>query len=220
RELEYFEKAFHNPKSPLCVILGGAKVSTKLNALINLSDKADKIIVGGAMANTFLAAQGTQMGKSLVERDLFGKVLELMAKLVRRGCHLYLPVDFMAGPSLNAKGVARAVTAQEFPADLMALDVGPATNLLYKEALTNSETILWNGPMGAFENEDFAQGTTSMIEAVASAHGLTVVGGGDTDAANHQMELGHKFDFISTGGGAFLCLLEGQKLPGIVALES
>lgn len=220
KEIEYYEKALINPKRPLCVILGGAKVSSKLAALINISSKADKIVIGGAMANTFLAAQGFQMGRSLFETDLFSKAIELLGSLARRGCKVYLPVDFVVGPSPQAKGLGRAVPAQEIPADMAALDIGPATSLLYSEAITNAETILWNGPMGAFENEDYAKGTTDMIEAVAAAHGLTVVGGGDTDAAIHQMELEHKFDFISTGGGAFLELLEGRGLPGFLALES
>lgn len=219
KELEFTSKALDNPKRPLCVILGGAKVSSKLTALINIADKADKIIIGGAMANTFLAAQGAQMGRSLFEPELFGKVIELIGRLARRDCKLYLPVDFVVGPSLNSKGLGRAVTAQEIPADSMALDIGPATSLLYKEALQTAETIIWNGPMGAFENEDFAEGTTSMCEHLANAHGLTLVGGGDTDAAIHKMELNHKFDYISTGGGAFLTLLEGKTLPAIKSLS-
>ena len=217
-EITYYEKALLKPKRPLCVVLGGSKVSTKLQALINIADKADKIIVGGAMANTFLAAQGIQVGRSLYEPDLFPKILELLGSLARRDCKLYLPVDVMVGPSPTAKGLARAVPAQEIPADQMALDIGPASSLLFKEALHTAETIIWNGPMGAFENEDYSKGTTDMIESLASAHGLTVVGGGDTDAAIHQMELAHKFGYISTGGGAFLSLLEGKSLPGILAL--
>ena len=219
KELEYFKKALQEPVRPLCVVLGGAKVSSKLNALMNIADKADKIIIGGAMANTFLAAQGFQMARSLVERELFPKVIELIAILARRNCQLYLPVDFVVGPSPKAQGLGRAVPAQEIPADSMALDIGPATSLLYKEALQTAETIIWNGPMGAFENEEFANGTTDLIEHLSSAHGMTVVGGGDTDAAIHQMELGHKFDYISTGGGAFLALLEGKTLPALAALQ-
>lgn len=219
KELEFYEKALVNPKKPLCVVLGGAKVSTKLEALINMAHKADKLIIGGAMANTFLAAQGMQMGRSLYEPDLFPKALELLGTLARRDCKVYLPVDLMVGPGLNKTGLARAVPAQEIPADSMALDIGPATSLLFKEALNNAETIVWNGPMGAFENEDYSKGTTDLIESIASAHALTVVGGGDTDAAIHQMQLSHKFTFISTGGGAFLSLLEGKSLPGILALE-
>jgi phosphoglycerate kinase len=218
-EMEHYERALVKPKAPLCVVLGGSKVSTKLNLLLNIAQKADKVIIGGAMANTFLAAQGIQMGRSLVEKDLYSKVIELLGTLARRDCKLYLPVDFMVGPGPSVKGLARAVPALEVPPDTMALDIGPATSLLYREALHSAETIVWNGPMGAFENEDYAKGTTDMIESLASAHGFTVVGGGDTDAAIHQMELAHKFDYISTGGGAFLALLEGKGLPGFAALE-
>lgn len=218
-EMESYERALVRPKTPVCVVLGGTKVSTKLNLLHNIASKADKIIIGGAMANTFLAAQGIQMGRSLVEKDLYSKVIEILGILARRDCKLYLPVDFMVGPGPSAKGLARAVPALEVPPDMMALDIGPASSLLFREAIQNAETIVWNGPMGAFENEDYAKGTTDMIESLASAHGFTVVGGGDTDAAIHQMELAHKFDYISTGGGAFLALLEGKGLPGFAALE-
>jgi len=219
KELDFYERALVKPSKPLCVILGGAKVSSKLGALMNLADKADSLIIGGAMANTFLAAQGVQMGRSKYEPDLFPKVLGLLGNLARRGCKVYLPVDFIVAPALNSKGLGRAVTAQEMPADVMALDIGPATSLLFREALQSANTIIWNGPMGAFEQEDFSKGTTDMIESIASAHGLKVVGGGDTDAAIHEMQLEHKFDYVSSGGGAFLALLEGQGLPGVRALE-
>lgn len=220
KELTYYAQALEKPKTPLCVVIGGAKVSSKLTALVNLASKADTLIIGGAMANTFLAAQGFQMGRSLYEPDLAPKALELLGTLARRGCHVYLPVDVVVAPSLSSKGLGRPVPIQEIPADTMALDIGPATSILYKEALTSAETIVWNGPMGAYENEEFAQGTHSMCESIANAHGLSVVGGGDTDAAIHHMQLGHKFNFISTAGGAFLALLEGKSLPGIRALEN
>ncbi len=219
RELEFFEKALEKPERPLCVVLGGAKVSSKLGALVNVSDKADKIVIGGAMANTFLAAQGLQMGRSLYEKELMPQALEIVGKLARKQCHLHLPVDLVVAPSLKSKGLSRAVPAEEVPADMMALDIGPATRILFSEVVQNAGTIVWNGPMGAFEEEEFADGTESMTEALASAHGLTLVGGGDTDAAIHKMELEHKFDYISTGGGAFLELLEGKELPGIAVLK-
>lgn len=219
KEIDYYAQALENPKKPLCVVIGGSKVSSKLTALVNLASKADKLIIGGAMANTFLAAQGLQMGRSLYEPDLAGKALELLGTLARRDCKVYLPVDVVVAPALNTKGLGRAVPVQEIPADTMALDIGPATSLLYKEALHTAETIVWNGPMGAYENEDFARGTHDMCESIANAHGLTVVGGGDTDAAIHHMQLAHKFSFISTAGGAFLAMLEGNSLPGIKALE-
>ena len=220
KEVDYYHQALENPKKPLCVVIGGSKVSSKLTALVNLASKADKLIIGGAMANTFLAAQGMQVGRSLFEPDLAGKALELLGGLARRDCKVYLPVDVVVAPSLSSKGLGRAVPVQEIPADTMALDIGPATSLLYREALHSAETIVWNGPMGAFDNDEFAKGTHEMCESIANSHGLTVVGGGDTDAAIHQMQLGHKFSFISTAGGAFLALLEGNSLPGIKALES
>jgi phosphoglycerate kinase len=218
-ELKNFSRALHSPKRPLCVVLGGAKISSKLPALLHLADKIDKLIVGGAMANTFLAAQGLQMGRSLYEPDLTPRVLELLGRLARRACHVYLPVDLVCAPSVNSVGLSRAVPSAEVPPELMALDIGPATSILYREALENVETVLWNGPMGAFEKEEFSQGTTKIIEALAASHAFTLVGGGDTDAAIHQMELAHKFDYISTGGGAFLRLLEGVELPAIRALN-
>jgi phosphoglycerate kinase len=220
KEIDYYNQALENPRKPLCVVIGGSKVSSKLTALINLASKADKLIIGGAMANTFLAAQGLQVGRSLFEPDLAPKALELLGTLARRECKVYLPVDVIVAPALTSKGLGRAVPVQEIPPDTMALDIGPATSLLYREALHTAETIVWNGPMGAYENEEFAKGTYDMCESVANAHGLTVVGGGDTDAAIHHMQLAHKFSFISTAGGAFLALLEGNSLPGIKALES
>ena len=220
KELSSYEHAMNNPKRPLAVVLGGAKVSGKLPIILNILDKADKIFIGGAMANTFLAAQGVQMGRSLLEPQYYQKVLEIMGAIARRGSKLYTPVDFIVAPSLTSKGLGRAVTSQEVPADTMALDIGPATSLLFKEALTDCETIIWNGPMGAFEQEDFAKGTTDLIETLAAAHGTTLIGGGDTDAAVHQMELAHKFDYISTGGGAFLELLEGKTLASLAAMAA
>ena len=219
KEIDYYKQALEKPRKPLCVVIGGSKVSSKLTALVNLASKADTLIIGGAMANTFLAAQGLQVGRSLFESDLAGKALELLGTLARRGCRVYLPVDVIVAPSLNSKGLGRAVPVQEIPADTMALDIGPATSLLYREALHSAETIVWNGPMGAYENEDFAKGTHDMCESIANSNGMTVVGGGDTDAAIHHMQLAHKFSFISTAGGAFLALLEGNSLPGIKALE-
>lgn len=218
RELDFYGRALEKPARPLVVVLGGAKLSTKLAILQNIAKKADKIIIGGAMANTFLAAQGVQVGKSLVERELFPQVIGLLATLARRDCKLYLPVDFVVANSISAQGAGRVVTSQEIPADCMALDIGPATSMLYRVALNNAGTVVWNGPMGVVENEQFARGTHDMIESIASSLGTKIVGGGDTDAAIHQMELGHKFDFISTGGGAFLALLEGNGLPATAAL--
>ncbi|RME59659.1 MAG: phosphoglycerate kinase [Candidatus Dadabacteria bacterium] len=219
KELEYYEKSLIKPKRPLCVILGGKKVSTKLQALLSLSDKADKIIIGGAMANTFLAAQGLQMGTSFYEPQLIPTVLDLIGKIARREKKLYLPVDLIVAPSIKSKGLGRAVPTLEVPADTAAFDIGPATAILYKEAVQNAETIVWNGPMGVFEAEDFAKGTLELTEALAASHALVTAGGGDTVSAINKMKLAHKFDYISTGGGAFLHLLEGKTLPAIEALK-
>ena len=219
KELSFFSQAFESPQKPLTIVIGGAKVSSKLKALNNIADKADKIIIGGAMANTFLAAQGLQMGRSLVERELFSAVQQLMVKLTQRDCPLYLPVDFVVGAGLNSKRNSKPAPLFEVPPQLMALDIGPATSTLYREVLDNAGTIVWNGPMGAFENEDYAEGTHAITEAIASSTALTLIGGGDTDAAIHQMELGHKFDYISTGGGAFLSLLEGSDLAALEPLK-
>jgi phosphoglycerate kinase len=217
RELNVYHRSLEQPKRPLCVVVGGAKVSTKLRMLERLSVTADKIIIGGAMANTFLAAQGLQMGRSLYEPELIPNALAILANLSRRDAKVYLPVDLVAASSIKDSEGARPVPAQEFPADLMALDIGPATVSLFKLAVLNCATVVWNGPMGAFEVEAFSHGTFGMVEGIAASHGFKVAGGGETDAAIHQMELGHKFDFLSSGGGAFLKLLEGS---GLVALDA
>lgn len=219
KELDYFNKALVSPAKPLCVILGGAKVSSKFPALLNLASKADKIIIGGAMANTFLAAQGLQMGRSLIEPDLFGKVIELMAELTRNECKLYLPVDFRVNESFDSKAQPKVVTSQDIPPNTMALDIGPASSKLFNAALSDVATIVWNGPMGAFENELYSNGTDKMATSIGSTTAMKIAGGGDTVAAISQMELNHKFDYISTGGGAFLELMEGKVLPGIEALN-
>ncbi len=218
RELSVYHRSLENPKRPLCVVVGGAKVSTKLKMLERLSNIADKIIIGGAMANTFLAAQGLQMGRSLYEPELIPHALGILANLSRRDAKVYLPVDLVAATSIKDGEGARPVPVQEFPADLMALDIGPATTSLYKLAVLSCGTLVWNGPMGVFEHETFSHGTFGLVEGIAASHGFKVAGGGETDAAIHQMELGHKFDFISSGGGAFLKLLEGDGLVAIKAL--
>ena len=218
RELGIYEQSIENPKRPLCVVVGGAKVSSKLKVLERIASKADKMVIGGAMANTFLAAQGLQMGRSLYEPELIPQALGILASLARREARVYLPVDVIAATSLKDGDGARAVPVQELPADLMALDIGPATTILFKQAVLNCATLVWNGPMGAFEHEPFSHGTFGLIEGIAQSHGFKVAGGGETDAAIHQMELGHKFDFISSGGGAFLKLLEGEGLVAAKAL--
>ena len=218
KEIEYFEKALVSPKRPLCVALGGAKISSKLPVLQNLSGKADAIIIGGAMANTFLAQAGADVGTSLYEPEMFGEVAALLKTLEDNSCKLHLPVDFKVAKEFSATAADATVAANAIPADMMALDIGSESAKNFTDVIMGMSTIVWNGPMGAFENPAFAEGTLALTQAIAESSALSVVGGGDTVAAVEQMNLAEHFDFLSTGGGAFLELMEGKELPGIVAL--
>ena len=218
-EIEYFERAMKEPSRPLIAIIGGAKISSKLGALQNLMGRVDKVIIGGAMANTFLKVQYGEVGRSLVEDEQLGAAESVMKQARERNIKLYLPVDCIVAAELDESSKPATVTAQEIPADLMALDIGPATTILYKEALQNAGTVIWNGPMGAFEIEPFSTGTYALVEAVADSGALSIIGGGDTDLAVHRAGAVEKMSYISTGGGAFLELLEGKSLPGIAALD-
>lgn len=219
KEISCLQRVVINPKRPLACVVGGFDATKKMDALTRIAQHADTVILGGAVANTFLAAQGIQMGRSLYQPELFPRVFEILGTLARRDAKVYLPVDFRVGPSPTAKRLARAVPSLEVPADLMALDIGPASSILFKEALQSAETIVWNGLMGALENEDYSHGTTEMIEHLASAHGLTVAGGENTYAAIRAMELRHKFDCVVPGDAAIVQLLEGKELPGLKALK-
>lgn len=218
-EMNYFDKAMKNPIRPLVAILGGAKVSGKIEVLENLVDKVDKIIIGGGMAFTFLKALGYNVGKSLVEEQLIETALKTYEKARAKGIKFYLPVDCVVADQFNASAETKVTTIQEIPEGWMALDIGPATVTLFTEALQNAKTIVWNGPMGVFEMDAFSRGTFAMVTAVANSYALTIVGGGDTDVAVHRAGEYAKISYISTGGGAFLELLEGKKLPGIKVLE-
>lgn len=218
-ELTYFEKALKTPDRPLVAILGGSKVSTKLGAIQNILPKVNKIIIGGAMANTFWAAQGVSMGSSLVEPDLFETANYLLSEAKRLGVKFYLPVDAVIAQELKADVATKVVTVQDVPDGWMALDIGPATIKLFCEALEDAKTIVWNGPVGAFEIPAFSEGTMALAHAVGASKALTIVGGGDTDAAVAQAGEVGNISYISTGGGAFLELLEGKELPGIRALR-
>ena len=219
-EVNFINKALTAPQRPFAAIVGGAKISGKLEVLENLVEKVDKLIVGGGMAFTFVKALGQNIGKSLVEDDLLGKAREIMEKAKARGVKLYLPVDCVCAPDLKASEGIVDKTIQEIPDDLMALDIGPASSTLFTEALSDCATIVWNGPMGVFEQKPFASGTMAIARKVASSKGLTIVGGGDTDAALHESRLADKVSFVSTAGGAFLEMLGGLELPGVKALES
>jgi len=222
REIDYFEKAVNAPSRPLVAIVGGAKVSDKIKIIENLVKKVDKIIIGGAMAFPFLAVHGYGVGKATVDENVAMKVLMINKLAKERGVKIYLPVDFVIADKFSGKADGKTetklVTFQEVPDDWYALDIGPASTKLFTEAMQNAKTIIWNGPMGAFEIDAFSRGTYSMVESVVAAYALTIVGGGDTDLAFHRMGESYKVSFISTGGGAFLELLEGKELPGIAAL--
>ena len=219
REVEYINKALKDPKRPYAAVIGGAKVSGKLEVLENLIEKVDKVIIGGGMAFTFIKALGQNIGKSLVEDDLVDTARAVMEKARSRGVKLYLPVDCVCAPDPKSGRDAVTVTIQEIPAGLMGLDIGPASAALFSEALDDCSMIVWNGPMGVFEQEPFSQGTMDITRKIANSKALTIVGGGDTDAALHKSSLAEKVDFVSTAGGAFLEMLGGAELPGVKSLE-
>jgi phosphoglycerate kinase len=218
RELEVLEKLRSEPARPYLAILGGAKVSDKIGVMEALLSKVDALLVGGAMANTFLAAQGHDVGKSLYERDKLALARSLMATADKAGVDLLLPVDVRVGDSVEAS-VATDVAVDSIPADALALDIGPKTEALFRERLRRALSVFWNGPMGLFENPAFAGGTLAVARAAADCPGFSVVGGGDSVAAVKQADLGARFDHVSTGGGASLEYLEGRPLPGVEALE-
>jgi phosphoglycerate kinase len=218
-EIAYFEKALVSPARPLIAVFGGAKISGKIEAINNVLGKVDKILIGGAMANTFFAALGYGVGKSLCEMEMVETARQVLSGAASRKVRLYLPVDVVVADRLDAASATRTVPAQEIPEGMMALDVGPASSLLFREALQDAKTIVWNGPMGAFETAPFAAGTLSIMRALAESDATTIVGGGDTDTALHKAGLFSRMSYVSTGGGAFLELLEGKRLPGIAALE-
>ncbi len=219
KEVDYINKALLAPERPFAAILGGAKVSDKLELVENLIDKVDKIVIGGGMAFTFVKALGQGTGKSLVEEDLLDTARKIMEKAKKKGIKLYLPVDCVCSSDPKGGQPSRVTTIQEIPEDLMGLDIGPASSALFNEALADCRTIVWNGPMGVFEVEAFASGTLSVAKSVAASSGLTIVGGGDTDSALHKTGLSKKVGFISTAGGAFLEMLGGRVLPGVAVLE-
>jgi phosphoglycerate kinase len=219
KEMDYFHRSVADPRRPLVAIIGGAKVSSKLGALRNLMDRVDKMIIGGAMANTFIKAMGHHVGKSLVEDDLLDTATSLIDKARAQNVKLYLPVDCIVADRYAADAETKQTTIQEVPAEWMILDIGPATTTLFNEALESAKTIIWNGPMGVFEMDAFSRGTMAMVSHVAASHALTIVGGGDTDVAVHKAGESNNISYMSTGGGAFLMLMEGKDLPGVTALN-
>ena len=218
-EVHYFHRSMEDPARPLVAIIGGAKVSSKLIALKNLLHHVDKMIIGGAMANTFLKGMGYEVGKSLADDNLLESAKEIMAEALQKNVKFYLPVDCVVADKLDKQAETKITPVQEVPREWLITDIGPATVTLFGEALQNAKTIVWNGPMGAFEYDAFSRGTMAMVQKVADSYALTIVGGGDTDVALHKAGDFQKFSYVSTGGGAFIELLEGKKLPGITALE-
>jgi phosphoglycerate kinase len=219
KEIEYLRKALESPERPLVLIIGGSKVSGKLEVIENLLNKVDKMLVGGGMAYTFLKACGYEVGKSLVEDELLPTAKRIMEEADEKGVKFYLPVDSNNADEFSETAHTKLTTYKEIPKDMMGLDIGPATVELFKEALEDAKTILWNGPMGVFEMEKFRYGTMAVGKLVANKKdALRIVGGGDSVAAIEMLGLEHQVDHVSTGGGAFLQFLAGKELPAIVAL--
>ena len=221
-ELEALDKALGNPKRPVCAIVGGAKVSTKLELLGHLVGKVDKLIIGGGMANTFMHAQGINVGKSLCEKDLASMALDILEKAKAAKCKVLLPVDVMVAGEFKANAAHLVVDASACPDDQMILDIGPKSIALYRQELADCATVVWNGPLGAFEIKPFDTGTVALALEVARLTGtgklLSVAGGGDTVAALAAAGVEEKFSYVSTAGGAFLEWMEGKTLPGVAAL--
>ncbi|MDY5584205.1 MAG: phosphoglycerate kinase [Arcanobacterium sp.] len=220
KEIDSLSKATANPERPYTVVLGGSKVSDKLGVIDNLLEKADRLLIGGGMAYTFLKAQGYEVGKSLLEVDQIETAQAYLAKAAEKGVELILPVDNVTAPEFKADAPASVYGLEEMPADEMGLDIGPASAEKYAAAIADSQTIVWTGPMGVFEFEAFSTGTRAVAQAMQDAAGFTIVGGGDSAAAVRTLGYDEaKFNHISTGGGASLEYLEGKILPGIAVLE-
>ena len=218
KEIKFFYHIIEEPKRPFVSVVGGSKVSGKLQALYNLVPKVDKIIIGGGMAFTFLKALGYEVGNSLVEDELIPEAIKIMEEARELGVKFYLPVDVVAAEEFDAESFAKATTVQEIPKGWMGLDIGPATATLFSQALEDAHTILWNGPMGVYEMDKFAKGSFKISHAVANSYATTVVGGGDTADLVKRTGDEDEMTFISTGGGASLELIEGKVLPGVKAL--
>ncbi len=219
KELKFLGEAVNNPVRPFVAILGGAKVSDKIAVINNLLDKVDTLIIGGGMAYTFLKAQGYEVGSSLVEADRIDYAKEMIEKAAEKGVKFLLPVDHRVATEF--KDVEPVITEdQNIPAGSMGLDIGPKTETLYADAIKDAKTVIWNGPMGVFEFENFNKGTIAVAKAMADADATTVIGGGDSAAAVNILGFGDKMTHISTGGGASLEFLEGKALPGIEALNN
>jgi phosphoglycerate kinase len=219
KELEVLSKAMGEPDRPFTAIIGGAKVKDKIDVIQNLLQKVDNLLIGGGLAFTFVKAQGYEVGTSLLEEDKIELAKSLMQQAKDRGVKLYLPIDAVVTDHFGADAVGTHVDIDQIPADQMALDIGSKTSEQYRNVVLDSKLVLWNGPMGVFEIDQFAQGTYKVAEALAESNAYSIVGGGDSAAALVKSGLADQVDHISTGGGASLEFLEGKELPGVVALS-
>lgn len=219
KELKYFKNALEDPEQPFVAILGGAKVSDKIGVIENLLKRVQVLIIGGGMAYTFLKQMGYEVGKSLVENDKLALAEELLKKAELRDVKILLPIDHVCAQSLDEGAPFKTCEGDAMPADWMGVDIGPKTIELFNNHLKNAATIVWNGPMGVFENPDFAQGTFTIAESVAASNAISIIGGGDSVAAIKKAGVADRVSHISTGGGASLELLEGKILPGVAALD-
>ena len=219
KEITFFSKVLEEPVRPFVAVVGGSKVSGKLQALTNLLEKVDKIIIGGGMAFTFLKALGHEVGNSLIEDDLLDEATHIMKRAKEMGVKFYLPVDVVAASEFSDKATVKFLPIQEIPVGWMGLDIGPASSRLFREALNDAQTIIWNGPMGVYEMDRFSKGSMAMSNNIAQTHATTIVGGGDTADVVQRAGDDDEMTFISTGGGASLKLIEGIALPGLEALK-
>ena len=219
KELEFLGNAVENPQRPFVAIMGGAKVSDKISVIRNLLNKVDVLIIGGGMAYTFFKSMGYEIGTSILDADSVDLAKDLIREAEEKKVRFLLPVDVVCGKEFKNDTETGVYKAEEIPSDMMGLDIGPETAAIYKEEILNAKTVVWNGPMGVFEMENFAKGTLAVAEAMAQSEAVTVIGGGDSAAAVTQFGLASEMSHISTGGGASLEFLEGKELPGVAVLE-
>ena len=217
KEIDFLGNAVNNPQRPFVAILGGSKVSSKISVINNLLDKVDTLIIGGGMAYTFMAAQGEEVGKSLLEPDYIDYANDMLKKAEEKGVKLLIPADTVIADDFSNEANYKTVGRGEIPAEWQGLDIGEKTRELYANAIKDAKTVVWNGPMGVFEMPNFAKGTEAIAKALADIDATTIIGGGDSAAAVNQLGYGDKMTHISTGGGASLEFLEGKELPGVVA---
>jgi phosphoglycerate kinase len=220
RELQYLSSAVANPERPFVAVLGGAKISGKIDVLTNLMDKADAILVGGGMAYTFFVAQGQSVGNSLVEDSKVDLAREILAQAKQAGVDFLLPVDNVVADAFSADANTKIAEGGAIPDGWEGLDIGPKTIAAFTEALRKARTVVWNGPLGCFEMEPFAAGTMAIAKAIAEVDGVKIIGGGDSVSAINRSGVADKMTHISTGGGASLELLEGKELPGVAVLSN